>query len=101
MNGWYVYTLNSKYLCNKSQTIPYFIIFISNRVNFAVRGPNFFGYMSKIVFFHKMLQVLPQNWIIGIDCIDDFVHREMNLNRLAIGIKQIERMPRVRVSVAL
>ena len=31
--------LSSNYLCNKNWTIPYFIIWISNRAKFAVRGP--------------------------------------------------------------
>ena len=34
--------LSSNYLCNKNWTIPCFIILISNRTNFAVRGPSFF-----------------------------------------------------------
>ena len=32
--------LSSKYSCNKNCTIPYFIILISNRANFAVRSPS-------------------------------------------------------------
>ena len=43
MNVIYIYTqfgLSSKYSCNKNCTIPYFIILISNRAIFAVRGPS-------------------------------------------------------------
>ena len=32
--------LSSNYLCTKNLTIPYFIILISNKTNFAVRGPS-------------------------------------------------------------
>ena len=36
--------LFSNYLCNKNWTIPRFIILISNRANFAVRGPSSFRF---------------------------------------------------------
>ena len=41
--------LSSNYLCNKNYTISCFIILISNRANFAVRGPSSFDLYSALI----------------------------------------------------
>ena len=44
--------LSSQYSYNKNWTTPYFINFISNRFNFAVRGPTFLEQQQPLPFHH-------------------------------------------------
>ena len=42
--------LYSKYSYNKIWTTPYFINLISNRANFAVRGPTSYRFLDNYIF---------------------------------------------------
>ena len=42
----YIHSLDFNYLCKKNWTIPYFLILIGNRANFAISG------LSSLIFIY-------------------------------------------------